>query len=245
MQLDMLNTLGAERGHLARLGLGQRRPRHDRPATPSRSGCRCRRIRFKGGDRRADGHPVLAARQPHRHVGVLAGARAGQVGVRARTRRWCFDDLKRPPTRELIPSRHLLTRARTRATPSRVGRADADARRRPQRASAGLTSDDHPRRHRQPRLQPGRERRLPGRGQPALPDLLLREAAVLHGRRRPLQPRRQRRRATRHALRRAHAAHRRSDLRRQADRVGGPRHVRQAHRRRSGAGPDRSTRSIR
>ena len=47
------------------------------------------------------------------------------------------------------------------------------------------------------------------------------------------------------ALRGPHPAHRRSDLRRQADRLARPRHVRHAHRRRSGAGTHRRARSIR
>ena len=39
-------------------------------------------IRFKGGADVQHGHPVLAPRQPHGRVGRMAGARAGQVGVR-------------------------------------------------------------------------------------------------------------------------------------------------------------------
>ena len=110
--------------------------------------------------------------------------------------------------------------------------------------NGGSSSDDHARRHRQSRLQPGRERRLPGGSQSAVPDLLLREAPVLHGRRRAVQPRRQRAGRRVDALRRAHPADRRPDLRRQADRLVRPRHVRQPHRRRPVAGPDhRSARS--
>ena len=46
-------------------------------------------IRFKGGDDSAHGDPVLAPRQPHRRVGGVAGARAGQVGVRQARRAAC------------------------------------------------------------------------------------------------------------------------------------------------------------
>ena len=40
-------------------------------------------MRFKGGDQRDDGHPVLAAREPARHVDVVAEPRAERVGVPA------------------------------------------------------------------------------------------------------------------------------------------------------------------
>ena len=75
----------------------------------------------------------------------------------------------------------------------------------------------HARRHDQSRLQPGRKRRVPGAGEPALPGVLLGEAAVLHGRHGPLQHRRHGRRRQ-HAHGGPHPAHRRSDLRIEADR---------------------------
>ena len=79
------------------------------------------------------------------------------------------------------PERHLLAAAGRAPRPTAFAPADSEP-------DAGLSVEvrdhvlGHGRGHGQPRLQPGRERRLPGRGQPALPGLLLREAAVLHGR---------------------------------------------------------------
>ena len=93
-----------------------------------------------------------------------------------------FKDLQPWPPRELIPS---ATYSRTRRAPRRRRwdrRRDGDLG---MSGKWGLTSDGHARRDAQSGFQPGRERRLPGRGQPALSGLLLREAAVLHGRRRP------------------------------------------------------------
>ena len=85
----------------------------------------------------------------------------------------------------------------------------------------------HARRDRQPRFQPGRKRRVRGRGQPAFSGLLQREAAVLHGRAGPVQSRRHRRRFD-DADGGAHADDRRSQRRREADRRRGQAYVRRA-----------------
>ena len=188
-------------------------------------------IRFKGGD---------AAR-----MGVLFWRRVSRTGYsvswpQLKPNEWVFqhhaplvfDQLRGRPTREAIPS-VVYSGSEERATPSAWAAYDGDA-------SVGLSGkygrdvDDHRRRHGEPRLQPGRERRVPGRGQPALPDLLLGEAAVLHGGRRHLHPGRRRRRRRQHDLRGAHAPHRRPDRRRQGHRIAGPHDVRRAHGRRSG-----------
>ena len=79
----------------------------------------------------------------------------------------------------------------------------------------------HARRHDQSRLQPGGERRIPGAGESALPGVLLREAAILHGGHGPVQHCRHRRRRQ-YANGGAHAEDRRSDFWQQ-----GHRHVRQ------------------
>ena len=79
-------------------------------------------IRFPRRRRRAHGDPVLAPRQPRRDVGVLAGAHARHLGVRAA----CVAAVQRPPARlarEVIPSA-TYARNESRATPSRWGAAD-------------------------------------------------------------------------------------------------------------------------
>ena len=80
IQLDMLNTPAGGRGHLARLGVAERGPDH-RQRLRGRDSSAAADDPLQGRRRRADGHPLLAPRQPHRRVGVVAGARAGQVGV--------------------------------------------------------------------------------------------------------------------------------------------------------------------
>ena len=73
------------------------------------------------------------------------------------------------------PERDLLAASRRSATPDAFGPADSD----PDAGLSvkyGVTSSATRRGHGQPRLQPGRERRLPGRGEPALPALLLRRS---------------------------------------------------------------------
>ena len=177
---------------------------------------------LQGRRRHAHGHPVLAPRQPPGRVGGVAGARARRLGVRtprvAALRRTCSRG------RRANCCRASPTGGReTRESPPTLGRRPMAAAMFGFSAKIGLTPDDHARRDRQPRFQPGRERRVPGRSQPALPDLLRREAAVLHGRRRHLRARRRRQRRQQPAHRGAHAADRRSDLRREAD--GQRRHV--------------------
>ncbi len=70
--------------------------------------------------RRADGDPLLAARQPHRRVGVMAGARAWQVGLPEACSADVLD-LEPRPTREVIPSAVLH------AQPARVAPGDGGA----------------------------------------------------------------------------------------------------------------------
>ena len=219
------------RGRVTGLGVGQRRPRRqhrlhrrDPAAAPVDP--------LQGRRRRADGRAVLAPCQPHRLLGVVAAAQAERVGVPA-PRAARVRSAARPPDPRGDPQRRLLRLGRARHAVGvggvrrrRLGRALGEVRR---------DVDDHRRRHGEPRLQPGRERRVPGRGQPALPDLLLGEAAVLHGGRRHLHPGRRRRRRRQHDLRRAHAPHRRPDRRRQGHRVAGAHDVRRAHCGRSGS----------
>ncbi len=138
-------------------------------------------IRFKGGD---------VAR-----MGVLFWRRVSRTGYsvswpQLKPNEWVFqhhaplvfDHLRGRATREAIPS-VTYSGSEERATP---GAWAAYRRRGFGRAVRQVRADlhDHRRRHGEPRLQPGRERRVPGRGQSALPGLLLGEAAVLHGRRR-------------------------------------------------------------
>ena len=173
-------------------------------------------IRFKGGADREHGHPVLAPREQDRRVGRMAGARAGQVGVRE-AREACVFRSAGPADPRGDPVGHLLPGA---------GPRDADQlgcrqHRRPRaERQVGPHLHHHARRDGEPGLQPGRKRRLPGGSQPALPRLLFGEAPVLHGRRRHVQSRRQRPGRCLDALRRQHAQHRRSDFRRQAHRIG-------------------------
>src|SRR5439155_553878 len=88
----------------------------------------------------------------------------------------------------------------------------------------------------QSRLQPGRERRLPGGGQPTLPSLLLGEASLLHGGARHLRAGGRGRRR-RHAHRRPYPPDRRSVLGRKGYGGVGQAELRDARRRRRRAGP--------
>ena len=248
---------GHRAGLVSPAGQSERHPaRHDQhasPATKTRRPTGCGRAparvtaeRLHGRDpaaaaddplqrrqRRADGHPVLAADQPAGRVGGLAGARAGQMGVR---------EARAALVRRAAAASHArgdpvgapTSRNQERRDPVVLARRRRPGRSGPQR-QMGPDADGHARRDDQSRLQPGRERRLPGRDQPAISRLLLREAPVLHGGCRPVQPGRQRAGGRVDALRRAHPADRRPDLRRQADRFGRPPDVRQPDRRRSGA----------
>ena len=188
---------------------------------------------------REHGHPVLASRQPHGHVGRLARARAGQVGVRETREAGVLRPSGPADTRD-DPVGDLL------ASP---GARDAVGlgRRRPHRGprderQVGPDIHGDPGRDGEPRFQPGGKRRVPGGGQPALSRVLLREAALLHGGRRAVQPGGQRPGRRVDALRRQHAQHRRSDLRRQAHGVGRARDLWRADGGRPGAGADRLAR---
>ena len=132
-----------------------------------------------------------------------------------RPSRLIFSNLKPRRLVEVLPSvTYGINQQRETASSVEPGRRQVQPRRERQ---ARHHLRHHARRHDQSRLQPGRERRVPGAGQPALPGVLLGEAAVLHGRHGPVQHRRHRRRRQ-HAHGRAHAPHRRSDLRIEADR---------------------------
>ena len=91
-----------------------------------------------------------------------------------------FSDLKQPPLIEALPSVTYGIN-QLRATP--IGgmplRGDGDIG---VSGKYGITSNVTLDATRQPRFQPGRERRLSSRGEPAFPGLLLGEAALLHGR---------------------------------------------------------------
>ena len=138
-----------------------------------------------------------------------------------------FDRLEPRLAREVLPSA-TYGRTTLRESPTRWGGSGrAQQPRRQHQARRDV--DHHARRDRQSRFQPGRKRRVPGRGQPALPDLLRREAAVLHGRRRHLRAGRRRRRQLA-SHRGQHATHRRSDRRREGHRQRRPRDVRDADR---------------
>ena len=127
-----------------------------------------------------------------------------------------FSHLESRLAREVIPSAtYNQTRSRedTPAWSDVIGGAQVGSER-----ARRTHVDDLARRHRQSGLQPGRERRLPGGGESALPGVLLREAAVLHAGLRCLQARGRRQWRREHAGGRPHAADRRSDRWRQSHR---------------------------
>ncbi len=204
-----------QRRHVAGLDLGERgarqrsRVRRGDPAAPADHPLQGRRGRQHG-------HPVLAPREPHGRVGGLAGARAGQVGVRE-AREACVFGFAGAADARVHPLGHLLLRAGPRDA---VGLGDRQHWRSRTERQMGSHLDDHAGRDGESGFQPGRKRRLPGGGQPALPRVLLGEAPVLHGRRRHVQSRRQRPGRCLDALRRQHPQHRRSDIWREAHRVG-------------------------
>ncbi len=90
----------------------------------------------------------------------------GQVPLHPARARWCCDDLKAPLKLELMPN---LTYSwnQERAAPRALGRGRLAARRGPHAEVRHHLLDDA-RRDLSPRLQPGGERRLPDRGQPAV-----------------------------------------------------------------------------
>ena len=165
-------------------------PRPARARTPRRTGCGTARQAHAAGIRRrdaaaphqrplqerrqrGDGHPLLATREPSRHVRLLAADSRREELPRAAG----GDGAPRPEAAAHPRARalhHLLGAAGPRDTRRFRGRG-----RRARRGPLGQVRrdlGDHARRHHQPRLQPGRERRIPGRGEPALSPLLLREA---------------------------------------------------------------------
>ena len=118
---------------------------------------------------------------------------------------------------ELLPS-VTAPLSQTRANAGRWNDVEGEAGCRPQ-CEVRHHLGHHARRHDQSGLQPGGERRVPGAGQPALPGVLFREAAVLHGGDGTVQHRRHRRRRQ-HADRGAYPTDRQSALGNEADRHG-------------------------
>ena len=104
------------RGHLARLGLGQRRPASPTPATPSRSACRCRASASRAATTCAWASCSGAA-SAARRVGRRGRRSSRATGCSRRTRRCASRICSRVPTREVIPSVDLFANARARDTP--------------------------------------------------------------------------------------------------------------------------------
>ncbi len=142
-------------------------------------------VRFSGGD---------AVR-----MGLVFFRRISRSGISASwpemaPGQWVFDrpahlvfgNLKQPPLIELLPSVTYGVTPDTRHGGS-MGRRGQERRLRHEREVRHHVQH-HAGRDRQSRLQPGRKRCLPGGSQPAFPGLLLREAAVLHGRHGALRP---------------------------------------------------------
>ncbi len=144
-------------------------------------------IRFKGGRDTRMG--LLFFRRVSRlGMSVSWPAMAPGVWVFERHASLHFDRIESRRVRELLPSA-TFSSARTRETPTPVERRRQPKRRRLQRQDRPDT-DDHARCDGKSRLQSGRERCVSGGSQSAVPDLLRREAAVLHGRHRHLRARR-------------------------------------------------------
>ena len=145
----------------------------------------------------------------------MARGPGGQDASSRGTPRLTLHDLKQPLTLEVIPSATYSRRA-----DPREPRGVRSRGLRPRRRDLGEVRGDlldHGRGHGEPRLQPGGERRVPGGGEPALPRLLLGEAAVLHGGDGDLRAGR-RRRGREHAHRRQHAGDRGPAVGRQGER---------------------------
>ena len=171
-------------------------------------------------------------------MGILFWRRVSRLGVSV-----SWPDV--PAGKSFIERHALMTlqrpeaAAHARADPERDLVAPPDARRSERLRGRRLAArrrhlgqvrrhlGGHGRGHLQPRLQPGRERRVPGRGEPALPGLLLGEAPVLHGGHGHLRAGGGGRRLQ-HAHRRQHARDRGPALGRQVDRDGGQGELRAA-----------------
>ena len=182
-------------------------------------------IRFKGGIDPRMG--ILFWRRVSRSgVSVSWPALGPGVWVFERHASLRFDNLAPRLAREILPSA-TYSRTELRESPARWapgdGRGDVGVER-----QGRPDVDDYTRCDRQPRLQPGRKRLVPGRGQSALPGVLRREAPVLHGRRRGLRAGGRRWRRQHAADRRTHPAHHRSHLRRQGHGQRRTRHLRHA-----------------
>ena len=140
-------------------------------------------IRFRGG--------------PDVRMGVLFWRRVSRLGVSVswpalKPGTWVFErhaplyfaDLQSRPGARSDPVDDLLAQS-VEGDTGRVGRCRPRRRFRRQREDWPHLHH-HPGRHGEPGLQPGRERRVPGRGEPAVSGVLLGEASVLHGRGRHL-----------------------------------------------------------
>ena len=148
----------------------------------------------------------------------------GEVGVRF-ARPVAFDDAAVAPPARVHSKRDVLEQSGAERS-LRVGwHAVAGRFRREREIRRHLA--DHARRDGQSRFQPGRKRRVRSGGEPAVPGVLQREAAVLHGRHGSVQHRRHRRRFD-DANRRSHADDHRSERRLEADGRRGPPHLRRA-----------------
>ena len=191
--------------------------------------------------RAAREHPVPRRRRTCAWACCSSGATAASAchgrGRRWRPGKWVFETHAPLVVRRAAASRCLLevipsatwSRTTSRAL-RRAWRTARGARRLRRQREVRHHVDGHARRDDQSRLQPGGERRLRGRGQQAVPGVLQREAAVLHGGAGPVQPGGHRRR--RHdADGGAHPPHHRSECRREADRHRGTAYVRRCCRR--------------
>ena len=82
VQLDMLNSVAGDEDPRP-TGSGTVPAGSPIPDMPWSSACPCRAFASRAASTRANGHPVLAAREPLGGVGVVAGVGARRVGLRA------------------------------------------------------------------------------------------------------------------------------------------------------------------
>ena len=203
--------VGVRRAVRRRHGLVQRREDHQPTATSSKCRSRCRRCASPAATRCGWAWSSSARSAASAYSYAWPEMLPGQW-VFDRPSHLMFSNLKPRRLVELLPSvtygvnQAARDRRRVEPAPTTTSNVGASGK---FGITSGITLDGTD----QSRLQPGRERRVPGAGQPALPGVLLGEAAVLHGGHGPVQHRRHRRRRQ-HAHRRPHPPHRRSDLRR-------------------------------
>ena len=198
-------------------------------------------IRFRGGQRRQDGHPVLAARQPFGDFRGVAGARAREMGVReARIARVRRSAAAAPARDHSIDD--VFAKCGTREQPAAWGSADDDGEF-GLSAKYGITStitldatvNPDFSQVESDAFQVEVNQRFPIFFSEKRPFFM--EGAgifTLAGEGQRQQP----------AARRAHAADRRSDLRREADGQRRALHVRHADRARPGRRPESAATAI-